>query len=411
MSILKYPVITVFVALFCFIAFPVKSAETKVVRLRTNLGLDSDDVKNSAAKRHVETVKCALNRLQLPFEILQSPIKRNRILTTKNDIDGFFLHAPDSLSDEIAVSTNPLAIERWFLFSNNSSALQKRLLDIPVGTVLGSNEHRWLVELGHQKIVTAPTMDSVVRMLFRKRIEIALAEETHFWRTALNLKLDSQIFKERFIKYAPLVLYFSRNFVQKSPTIVRDFNANIDACVTDLLRPSNTEVRQLLALQKKIMKAEDNYNNILKLLEKMPSKTIDPAQAAKLDEDWKEAVSLNKTTPTIDKILQNDLSRLLQKISQSSADLIAEIFIFDTSGYILALDKPTSDYWQGDEPPYQSVSQNGRVIHVSDIDFDESTEKFQIQISIPIKTEQAAKPIAYMTIGYDVANALAAHIK
>ena len=381
------------------------------MRLRTNLGLGNDETENAAAKRHAETVECALSRLDLTYEIIQSPIKRNRILTTKNNIDGFFLHAPNILSDEIAVSTHPLAIERWFLFSNAGTAPLDNFRDKPIGAVLGSNEYRWLKEQGYEKIVTAPTMASIVRMLSRNRIEIALAEETHFWLTALNLKLKSNAFQQQFIKYAPLVLYFSRNFVNKSPTIVRDFNANIDVCVTDLLQPSSIEVRRLLALHKKVMLDDANHRNIISLLEKFVRKPIAPAQAKQLDENWTRAVNQKKTTPTLDQILQNDLSKLLQKIVKSNRDVIAEIFIYDTEGYILGLDKPTSDFWQGDEAPYRNISQNGYIIHVSDIDFDESTEKFQIQISIPLKKGLKAKAIAYMTIGFDVENALAPNAK
>ncbi|MEM8755288.1 MAG: hypothetical protein AAGF90_20180, partial [Pseudomonadota bacterium] len=61
----------------------------------------------------------------------------------------------------------------------------------------------------------------------------------------------------------------------------------------------------------------------------------------------------------------------------------------------------TSDYWQGDEAKWRETYLVGPdAIHVSDVEEDESTQTFQIQVSLPIVDGGA--PIGAVTVGVDV---------
>jgi len=60
----------------------------------------------------------------------------------------------------------------------------------------------------------------------------------------------------------------------------------------------------------------------------------------------------------------------------------------------------TSDYWQGDEAKFtQTYAVGSDAVHFSDIDFDESSQSYQAQISFTIIDPASGAPIGAMTVG------------
>ena len=67
----------------------------------------------------------------------------------------------------------------------------------------------------------------------------------------------------------------------------------------------------------------------------------------------------------------------------------------------------TSDYWQGDEAKFQKVYPNGPdAMLISDVEQDESTQRFQSRLSLPVVDPATKKNIGTVTIGIDVENLL-----
>lgn len=97
-----------------------------------------------------------------------------------------------------------------------------------------------------------------------------------------------------------------------------------------------------------------------------------------LDKKWKDG-----DTALIDGVVGNALSKKLKGLVESSGGLYTEIFVTDNKGLNVGQNDKTSDYWQGDEDKWKKpfAGQND----ITDVEMDESTQTYQLGISIPIK--------------------------
>jgi hypothetical protein len=60
----------------------------------------------------------------------------------------------------------------------------------------------------------------------------------------------------------------------------------------------------------------------------------------------------------------------------------------------------TSDYWQGDEDKYSMTYPKGPgAVHFSDVEFDESSQTYQAQISIPLVDTATNEVVGALTVG------------
>ena len=79
----------------------------------------------------------------------------------------------------------------------------------------------------------------------------------------------------------------------------------------------------------------------------------------------------------------------------------------DNHGLNVAQSVETSDYWQGDEAKWQKTYGNGSGdIHISEVEFDESTGSYQSQVSMPIKDPATGELIGAITFGINVQSLL-----
>jgi len=97
---------------------------------------------------------------------------------------------------------------------------------------------------------------------------------------------------------------------------------------------------------------------------------------------------------------ENALSEFLKDKQETSEGKFTEIFVMDNKGLNVGQSALTSDYWQGDEAKWQETFGVGAdAVHVSDIEFDESSQTYQVQISTTISDGGA--PIGAVTFGVD----------
>ena len=97
---------------------------------------------------------------------------------------------------------------------------------------------------------------------------------------------------------------------------------------------------------------------------------------------------------------ENDLSNFLKEKQEASEGKFTEIFVMDNKGMNVGQSALTSDYWQGDEAKWQDTFSVGAdAIHISDVEFDESSQTYQVQISTTISDGGA--PIGAVTFGVD----------
>ena len=114
-----------------------------------------------------------------------------------------------------------------------------------------------------------------------------------------------------------------------------------------------------------------------------------------LDKQWRA-----DDAALIDPVLNNELSKYLAGVVENGEGLYSEIFVMDNKGLNVGQSAKTSDYWQGDEAKWQETFSVGAgAIHLSEVEFDESTQTYQVQLSTSIS--DGGTVIGAITIGID----------
>ncbi len=130
------------------------------------------------------------------------------------------------------------------------------------------------------------------------------------------------------------------------------------------------------------------------------------ADIDQLDLDWR-AQRKEASKPLIDDLLGRPASGWLREQQAATASFVTEVFAMDNHGLNVAQSVETSDYWQGDEAKWQKTYGNGSGdIHISEVEYDESTGSYQSQVSMPIKDPATGEMIGAITFGINVQSLL-----
>jgi len=116
-----------------------------------------------------------------------------------------------------------------------------------------------------------------------------------------------------------------------------------------------------------------------------------------LDKAW-------MATPGVDDFMRSLMTNACAKKIKgvkSSAPYYAEIFVMDNKGANVCMTDKTSDYWQGDEAKWKKSFNGGAGgTDISDVKFDDSTQAYLVQVSVPVK--DGGKVIGAVTVGVNV---------
>jgi len=120
-----------------------------------------------------------------------------------------------------------------------------------------------------------------------------------------------------------------------------------------------------------------------------------------LDKQWRSE-SVSGSGPLVDEVMSNELSVYLQGVREESEGLITEVFVMDAKGLNVGQSDLTSDFWQGDEAKWQKTYQVGPdTLFVDDVELDDSSQRYQAQVSYSITDPNTGKVIGAITIGID----------
>ncbi|MEO9652912.1 MAG: hypothetical protein ABJ360_26610 [Roseobacter sp.] len=123
------------------------------------------------------------------------------------------------------------------------------------------------------------------------------------------------------------------------------------------------------------------------------------AQILEWDQEWRGQVG-QADQPLISEVMTRDLSVFLGQQVEASGGRITEIFVMDALGLNVAASDVTSDYWQGDEAKYsESYGAGPGAVFVDAVEFDESAQSYQGQISVSLTDPATGEVVGAMTIG------------
>ena len=125
------------------------------------------------------------------------------------------------------------------------------------------------------------------------------------------------------------------------------------------------------------------------------------AEIEAMDQTWRSEVD-DPASETIRQVLDNPAADFLRARVAESGGAITEVFVMDALGLNVAASAATSDYWQGDEEKFTETYPLGKgAVHTSDVEFDESSQSFQGQISVPVVDMASGEVVGAMTVGVD----------
>lgn len=120
-----------------------------------------------------------------------------------------------------------------------------------------------------------------------------------------------------------------------------------------------------------------------------------------LDRAWRSEVGA-ASQPTITPVTANPVADFLREQVAASNGSITEIFVMDARGLNVASSSVTSDFWQGDEAKHsQTYGVGADAVHFSEVEFDESSQSYQAQISFTLSDPATGTPIGAVTVGVD----------
>jgi hypothetical protein len=129
--------------------------------------------------------------------------------------------------------------------------------------------------------------------------------------------------------------------------------------------------------------------------ENAKGKTLDQIKA--LDKTWIATAGLADYMKVL---MDSECGKHLRAI-QASQPFFSEIFVMDNQGANVAMTDKTSDYWQGDEAKFQKSFNGGAgAVFVDEVKFDDSSQAYLCQISVPVK--DGDQTIGAITVGIDV---------
>lgn len=128
------------------------------------------------------------------------------------------------------------------------------------------------------------------------------------------------------------------------------------------------------------------------------TKGRDADQTQELDQQWRAQVGTSKTS-LIDPIFTNDASEFLRRQAELSSGHITEISLIDANGFNAGISSLTTDYFQGDEDQFNEVFPKGTgAVWISDVDFDESSQSYQVDVAMAITDPGTNKVLGTMTV-------------
>ena len=124
------------------------------------------------------------------------------------------------------------------------------------------------------------------------------------------------------------------------------------------------------------------------------------SEIARLDQAWKDEDP--NVEPLVTEIASNPISAYLLEF-QSEFPEEVEVFVTDIQGLNVAMTDRTGDYLQADEGWWQAAYANGAgAISISDVEFDDSTGVWALNIGVPIRAAGSQEVIGILRGTADV---------
>lgn len=180
----------------------------------------------------VDVVEKILKRAGIKYELaVRGPYARVFANLAAGSCDGVFLASKNADRDAMGVFASTVTFSRWSWFTLAGSKLDPKSpsfkQDAKVGTLLNTNQEKYLKEKGYA-IVGAPTeIDSLLKMLKAGRVNVVFLSEDVFLESLAKLNEKESNFSKYVEKESPFSIYMSKGFLQNNPGFMDKLNKAI----------------------------------------------------------------------------------------------------------------------------------------------------------------------------------------
>jgi len=362
------------------------------------------EIRGESAGLSGEVMACVAEALQRPVTLTSATLDGARSAVVAGEAQGFFSAASVTEGDEFGERSAPVGLEKWYWQAATSQPLFGK--DFPAGVRLGvvgqSSHAAWLAQQAIEPALELESEPLLVSALREKRIDAYL---TRIASQGGKPSSGNGVNAQRFAQYAPVSVYFSKAFLGANRGFMTRFNDAVSGCQADEFPLADNERSKLKVMLDALVQPWLNSDEVLDALSRNNQNHVDLSEEKILamDTHWRNEVKSGNHL-MIARMLQNDLSRYLQIIRRRQDGLITEIIVMDNKGLNVGISDLTSDYWQGDEDKFQRTRLLTSGVYLSDIMFDSSTQKFQVQASFPVIKADEFQGV--VTVGIDVEKAL-----
>lgn len=160
---------------------------------------------------------------------------------------------------------------------------------------------------------------------------------------------------------------------------------------------AEADAEKLKALGSTALKKIASSSAIVSAVKAQNAKGTSLDEIKKLDEKWLKTAGYDDFMKSM---MNSDCARALNQAAKSNP-YIVEAFVMDAQGANVCMIDKTSDYWQGDEAKHEKAYAGGKGnVFVDKVKFDESTQSYIAQISVPVV--DGDKAIGAVTFGVNV---------
>ena len=390
-TIAKQPITTsvpthVLVALLLgiFVSLPVASTETdnNVVLMATHPEKSEDP--RSFRQRGYELnrlLQCIFDRIGLDYDVYYMPWARAKRELSRSTIDGIFLTT--SNENISGIKTKPIYLEKWFALSRMDKV--SSLSEHRIGVIRDSDIAHWLRENGISAHINANNYKQLIDQFQANRFDLFIAD-INLLKRVDNAAQFIDTLNRQFVQYRAKGVTFSQDFIRAHPSLISEFNANIDACrpaTTKLNTDESNIIKQFIHEHTRGQWPASFLSQAAAFAAETQQLSENQIQAR--DIEWRDAVAQASPTHFMRALMRNPISTHLRKITAGTTG-ISEIFLTDVNGVLLGSSMLLSDYFQGDEEKVLSLT--GQNWALSDINYDASSGHFVSHYSARLHTPQ-----------------------
>ncbi len=357
----------------------------------------------------VEHVECIFSQLGYRPSVQRMPWRRARQEVSIGKLDGFFTAIPTAEADKYATLSAPLLLENWYWYWPAGAEEPDQWRNgVRLGVILGSHQSVWLEQQGYPIHMRVNSLPQLAKLMLSNRIDAFIADREHMAAVVEELSIDGERYRERFLRYMPLGVYFGKEFLVEQDNFLAKFNRQISRCADSGFVMSAREQEDIHEwLQPLLSKWVESADLIgaVRAQNRRFAKLTDEAREG-LDRQWQEAFREGQATEVLS-TLETSLSDRLRAQAVDADGLITEVILTDQKGLNVAISDMTSDFWQGDESKFQDAwgLEEGQL-HFEPVRYDESTQRFQVHVSRPVRDPDSGAPIGVLIVGVDIDRAL-----